>query len=116
MTGSYGELVAFLKSRVPDFASSPEYQMHKGEVDDLPGVILASFGTYLGRVTREGGDMTTPLNALEAVADWKDDLVQSQLRDELFEAIDNDREAERMLLGQMTGPLREMYEHWKKTQ
>jgi hypothetical protein len=113
MTRDYAALVKFLKTRSPDFAQAPEYQLHRGDADDLPGVILAAFGKYVGRTAREGGDTSTLLTTLEAVADWNDASIQSQLRDELFESIENDPDAERMVRGQMAGHLRDRYEQWK---
>src|SRR5262245_38495180 len=112
MTGSYEQLVGFLKSRAPDFANSAEYRLHKNEMDDLPGVILAAFGKYLARTARENGAVTPLLLILEEIAEWNDASAQESLRDELFEAIETDDRGERILRARMTGRLRDMYEQW----
>lgn len=116
MNGAYEELVEFLKTRAPDFIRAPEYQIHRGEVDDLPGVVLASLGTYLARVTREHGDTAALLLVLDEISAWNDATVQVQLRDELFEAIESEHDVEQKLRGQMTGRLRDTYEQWKTAQ
>lgn len=116
MTSTYEKLVGFLKTRAPDFVRAPEYQIHRGEVDDLPGVVLASFGKYLARITREHGDTVALLLVLDEISAWNDATVQTQIHDELFEAIESEQDVERTLRGQMTGRLRDMYEQWKAAQ
>src|SRR3569832_2103390 len=39
----YGDVVPTLKAAVPAFVSSEAYSLHEGQIDDLPGIVLATF-------------------------------------------------------------------------
>lgn len=53
---SYEQLPALLVMGVPQFAQSEEWQRLAGVADDLPGVVLASFATFLARRSRKTPD------------------------------------------------------------
>ncbi len=86
------QIVPFLRAAAPAFFSSAEYRIIEG-TDDLPGVILAAFGGYLGRSARD----TQPLKELNSAAaainelyGWNDSGVRESIRDEFIESFADD--------------------------
>lgn len=90
----YRRVVPFLKAALPSFAASPDYRLVAGN-DDLPGVILAAYGHFLGRLAKAGAaaELGKGIGAIEALYDWNDAVVRTAIRDEFIESFDGDDDA-----------------------
>ena len=113
MTVRYEDVVKLLKSPATEFSLSPEYLSLGGDMDDLPGVVGASFGKFLCRILDEDqriGD--AEISILELLADSKDARVHEMLRDEIFEMLPSDEASRLMISLAMHNNLLAMYQAW----
>ena len=111
----YERIPALLKSAVPEFARSDEYQVHRGEADGLPGVLLASFANFLARQARVEPSDPALSRGLAVASDlWSsnDSLTMEAMRDEFFEALENHPDATAVILPMMEPTLRDGYARW----
>ena len=93
--GRYEDIVALLKRTTPSFSRSVEYSL-VSRSDDLPGVILAAYGRFLGRISKEmpqSVEFEQGLAALASAREWPDPRVATSIRDEFIEALDGDEAA-----------------------
>jgi hypothetical protein len=88
------QIVPLLRSAAPAFFSSAEYRIVEGN-DDLPGVILAAFGGYLRRSTRDAqsiDELNSGAAAINELYGWNDPGVRESIRDEFIESFTDDPE------------------------
>jgi len=115
MNLSYEQIPALLPAAVPEFAQSREWRLLDGVADDLPGVVLASFARFLVRLSRETPSSEVINTGLEVAAllwSSNDGLTLVAMRDEFFEALENDPDAVEAMLPRMGQDLREGYIGW----
>jgi hypothetical protein len=116
---SYGQVVTTLKSAVPEFADAEEYQLHRGEADDLPGVILCSFARYLARLARtqpSSGALTRGVEVIGTLWKMPDYRTKESVEDEFFEQLADDLPAVSVIVPMMMPSLREAYSRWANNQ
>ena len=112
---SYEQIPALLASAVPEFAQSRQWQLLDGVADDLPGVVLASFASFLIRLSRETPRSEAISTGLEfAALLWgsNDGRILVAMRDEFFEALQNAPDAVETMLPKMDQALRAGYVSW----
>ena len=104
-----------LKREVPAFTASDEYRVHQGQIDDLPGVVLATLGKFLSR--RAATDPTSPtlragLDVICEMLTWDDSRVTDGIHVEFFEVIQDHSATETVLTSLMSTPLLQDYQRW----
>src|SRR3569832_539924 len=83
----YGDVVPTLKAAVPAFVSSEAYNLHEGQIDDQPGIVLATFAGFLGGVAEADPDSPIVADGLAVIADmlaWNDSETTAAIRDAFF--------------------------------
>jgi hypothetical protein len=116
---SYSQIVTLLKGAVPEFSEAQEYQLHRGEADDLPGVILCSFARYLARLSRmqpSSGALTRGVEIIGTLWRMPDYRAKETIEDEFFEELADDPSAVSVVVPMMEPGLREAYSRWAENQ
>jgi hypothetical protein len=112
---SYSDIPQRLTSAMPEFAASDEYALLKGIAEDLPGVVLAAFGSFLIRTAlRSPSDQVLDRGVAFIGELWRSNDAQTQesIEDEFFEALDLEPEAVPPLVALMTPQLRAAHRQW----
>jgi len=84
----YEAVVPFLRLAAAPFFSSAEYAIVEGN-DELPGIVLAAFGNYLGRLARQSehlAELQDGVAAVNVLYEWNDAAVREAIRDEFIES------------------------------
>ena len=86
--GRYPDVTLWLKKACGAFPDSPEYRLVH-DCDDLPGVILAAFARFLGRLRVEGrtDDAAAGFEIENDKEAWGHRAVSTSIRDEFVEAL-----------------------------
>ena len=104
-----------LRAAVPEFAQSEEYSLLIGNGEDLPGIVLASFASYLLRVATVEPASDALRRGVEVVGSfWRSndcEIVES-LEDEFFDALQREPKGVPIVFGLMEPALQEGYLQW----
>lgn len=87
----YTQIPALLKVRFPAFEISEAYLQHGGLMDDLPGVILASFARYLMELSERlesEDEIRNGFCLIDEMLTWGDGPTETSIRDELFHVLE----------------------------
>ena len=113
----YGDVVPTLKAAVPAFVSSEAYSLHEGQIDDLPGIVLATFAGFLGGVAEADPDSPIVADGLAVIADmlaWNDSETTAAIRDAFFEMLTDEGVGEDQVLARMPADVRAAYDRWRR--
>ncbi len=112
----YMQIPTLLKTRFPGFASSEAYLMHDGLMDDLPGVILASFANYLtalGEKPEEEEERRDALDMIDVMLGWGDGETDVSIHDAFFWALESKPRGSARALPVMSPSVRLAFEAWR---
>lgn len=113
----YGDVVPTLKAAVPAFASSEAYRLYEGQIDDLPGIVLAAFAGFLGRVAEVDPDSPAVADGLAVIAKmlaWKDSETTASIQNGFFDMLTGEGSGEDRVLERMPPDLRAAYDQWRR--
>jgi hypothetical protein len=111
----YADIPQTLTSAVPKFARSDEYASLQGTADDLPGVVLAAFGSFLAHTALRSPSDQVLAKGLALFGDlWRsnDSQTRVSIEDEFFEALDLEPDAVAPIVDLMTPELRGAHSEW----
>jgi hypothetical protein len=111
----YADIPRTLTSALPEFAASYEYALLRGTAEDLPGVVLAAFGSFLAHTALRSPSDEVLAKGVALIGElWcsNDARIRVSIEDEFFEALDLEPDAVLPIVDLMTPQLRGAHSEW----
>ena len=109
----YEQIPETLKAAVPEFAQSEDYRLG-GKMEDLPGVVLASFARFLATIVNNKvtGPLEAGVDVIDRLCASDDHRIDAAMEEEFFATLSEYPDAIAAIVPMMGKPSRDAYHRW----